>query len=263
MNRAWIRVSVAILVLGTFCAKRLLACSCGTLPRTFDCRDLKPIGPSFVGTVISIENPADERRGSIDQVGLSRYRFRVDENIDGFPVKEVDIYSGRGGGDCSYHFQKGESYFVTPYQRTQTETVVPYRRGAPTGKLMAGICTETQPAASAGALLEELRARKKGSSVVGVLRTKHEPDEDNHRMPDIPVELWGERTTFSAQTDKDGFFRFLGIPTGTYRFAVEVPRNFQLAAEPPGDSPPSITITEQRCYAKDVYSVPMARTDAR
>jgi hypothetical protein len=244
-----VRVLMVILAFLTICATRSLACSCGELPRTFDCRDLKPIGLSFVGTVISIDHPPDERRGA-DQSGLSRYRFRVDENIDGFPMKEVDIYSGRGGGDCSYHFEKGKSYFVTPYQGTQTETVVPYRSGA----LMAGICTETQPASSAGALLEELRARKKGSSVVGVLRTKHELDEDNHRMPGVLVELWGERTTFSAKTDKNGFFRFHGISAGTYRFAAELPPNFQLAEEPPSGSAVSITITDRPCYAKDIYA---------
>jgi hypothetical protein len=232
MANTLVRVLVVLLALSTFGATRSRACSCGVLPRTFDCGELKPIGPSFVGTVISIENPVDERPGA-DQTGLSRYRFRVDENIDGFPVNEVDVYSGRGGGDCSYHFRKGESYFVTPYERILADAVVPYRKGAQTGQLMAGICTETQPAATAGALLEELRARKKGASVVGVLRTKHEPDEDNRRLPGVLVELWGERTTFSAQTDKDGFFRFHEIPAGTYRFAAELPPIFSLPRDRP------------------------------
>src|ERR1700733_454493 len=152
MSRAWIRVSMAVLVVGTCCAERLPACSCGTVHRPSNCADVKPIGLSFVGTVIDIENPPDERRGA-DQSGLSRYRFRVDENISGFDEKEVDVYSGRGGGDCSYHFRTGESYFVTPFKGT-ADLMALY--GAKPGKLMAGICTETQPAASAGALLAEL-----------------------------------------------------------------------------------------------------------
>jgi hypothetical protein len=53
---------------------------------------LKATGSGFVGCVIEIENPADERRVA-DQSGLSRYRFRVDENISGFDEKEVDAYS--------------------------------------------------------------------------------------------------------------------------------------------------------------------------
>jgi hypothetical protein len=77
-------------------------------------------------------------------------------------------------------------------------------------------------------------------------------------MPDVLVELWGERTTFSAQTEKSGLFRFHGIPAGTYRFAAELPPKFQLVDEPPGDSPPSITITDRLCYAKDIYALPTA-----
>jgi len=109
MSRAWIRVSITLFVAGTLCAERSPACSCLMSHRASKCADLKPIGPSFVGTVIDIENPPDERPGA-DQSGLSRYRFRVEENISGFEEKEVDVYSGRGGADCSYHFRMGESY---------------------------------------------------------------------------------------------------------------------------------------------------------
>src|ERR1700733_715402 len=150
MSRAWIRVSMAVLVVGTCCAERLPACSCGTVHRPSNCADVKPIGLSFVGTVIDIENPPDERRGA-DQSGLSRYRFRVDENISGFDEKEVDVYSGRGGGDCSYHFRMGESYFVTPYEAKLKDIY-----GVEPGKFVATLCTKTQSTASAGALLKEL-----------------------------------------------------------------------------------------------------------
>ena len=158
------RVLVVSLTLATFGAHRLLACSCttGSLQIAGHCSDSKPMGPSFVGTVIDIENPPDERRGA-DQTGLSRYRFRVDENIEGFAETEVDVYSGRGGADCSYHFRMGPSYFVTPFKGT-ADLMALY--GAKPGKLMAGICTETQPAANAAALLAKLRARKRGSTVV-------------------------------------------------------------------------------------------------
>lgn len=151
--------SIALFVVGTSCAEHLPACGCGIIPRASNCAALKPIGPSFGGTVIDIENPSDERRGA-DESGLSLYRFRIDEDISGFEEKEVDIYSGRGGADCSYHFRMGESYFVTPFSRN--EFVVPYLMEVPSEKLMVGMCTETQPTASATALLKSLRARKEG-----------------------------------------------------------------------------------------------------
>jgi hypothetical protein len=192
-----------------FCAHRSLACSCvHSSKATGNCADLKATGPSFVGTVIDIENPPDERRFA-DQSALSRYRFRVDENISGFEEKEVDVYSGRGGGDCSYHFRMAQSYLVTPCKGTADEMAF---YGAEPGKLMAGICTETQPVANAVALLAELRARKRGSVVEGVLRTKEQPNDYNHEMPDITVELRGKDTTLSTQTDTGGFTALLVFP---------------------------------------------------
>jgi hypothetical protein len=256
VNRSLGRLFVVILAFGTFCAHRSLACSCADPSKaTGNCADSKATGPSFVGTVIDIENPPDERRFA-DQSGLSRYRFRVDENISGFDEKEVDVYSGRGGGDCSYHFRMGQSYFVTPYKGTAGEMGF---YGAEPGTLMAGICTETQPAASAGALLAELRARKRGSVVEGVLRTKEQPNDYNHKMPDVTVELEGNGTTLSTQTGKNGLYRFARVAPGTYQFAAKLPSDFPRLANAPSDAPPSITITDQACYAKDIYALPAAR----
>ncbi len=249
MGRAWVRVSIALLAAGTFFAERSPACSCGTGPRPSNCADLKPIGPSFVGTVIDIDNPPNERVVA-DQSGLSRYRFRIDENISGFEQKEVDIYSGRGGGDCSYHFRMGESYFVAPYKGTAALMAI---YGAEPGRLMAGICTATQPISSATALLKELRARKRGgATVVGVLRTEPGPDDFNHRIPDATVNLRSANTTLSAQTDMGGVYQFYGVPGAVYQFAVKLPADFQVAADKAAILP-AITIADQPCYAKDIY----------
>jgi hypothetical protein len=250
MNRAWIRVLIAVLVVGTFCAERSPACSCFTVPRPPNCADLKSIGPSFVGTVIDIENPPDERRGA-GQSGLSRYRFRIDENISGFEEKEVDIYSGRGGGDCSYHFAFGKSYFVAPYKGTAALMAM---YGAEPGKLIATICTATQPTSSATVLLEELRARKRGgATVVGVLKTEPGPNDYNHLIPDATVELRTGNTTLSTQTDKGGVYQFYGVLAGTYQFAVKLPIEFQVATDKAAVLP-TITIADQACYARDIYA---------
>jgi hypothetical protein len=207
MGRAWIRVSIALLAAGTFFAERSPACSCATAPRPSNCADLKPIGPSFVGTVIEIENPPNERDVA-DQSGLSRYRFRINENISGFEEKEVDISSGRGGGDCSYHFRMGESYFVAPYKGTAALRAI---YGAEPGRLMAGICTATQPISSATTKGTK-SSRRGGTKVVGVLRTEPGPDDFNHRIPDATVELRSANTTLPAQTDIGGVYQFFGVP---------------------------------------------------
>jgi hypothetical protein len=251
------RVLVVILTFATFCAHRSLGCFCLSRPNTpGHCGELKATGPSFVGTVVDIENPADEGLTS-NQSGLSRYRFRVDENISGFEEKEVDVYSGRGGADCSYHFRFGQSYFVTPYKVTSPSGG---DYGAKQGQLTASVCSETQPATSASALLAELRARKRGSVVEGVLRTKEQPNDYNHEMPDVTVELRGKDITLSTQTDRDGMYRFTGIPSGTYQLAAKLPPAFPRLANTPSDALPAITISDQSCYAKDIYALPAARS---
>ena len=130
--------------------------------------------------------------------------------------------------------------------------------GAEPGKLMAGICTETQPVASAGALLAELRARKRGSIVEGVLRTKHQPHEYNEEMANVTVELRGAGSTLSTQTDINGVFRFTGIPSGTFQLAARLPPEFPKLANTPSDTLPSITVTDQACYTKNIYALPNA-----
>ena len=255
MNRAWVRLVVAMFLFAICCAQRAQACSCSVaMPGT--CGDIKALGPSFVGTVVDIENPPDERRGA-DQSGLSRYRFRIDENISGFEEKEVDIYSGRGGGDCSYHFEVGTSYLVTPSSDHQT------------GKLMAYICGATQPTSSAAALIEELRARRDSKtfpSIEGALQTRQQPHDStfyayyNRPLPDIPVELRSENHTYSTQTDKNGIYRFDGIPPGIYHFAAKLPPNFVLEETSPTDPLPSISLAAtEPCYKKDLHALPTAR----
>jgi hypothetical protein len=238
------RILILILALATFGAQRSIGYVCGGRPnRPGNCGDLKATGPSFVGTVIDIENPPDQPPL---EYGQARYRFRIDENISGFDGKEVDVYSGRGGGggDCSYHFKKGESYLVTPY------------RDAKTTRYSVTICGGTQSTATAGALLAELRARKRGSVIEGVLYTKEPPYDYNYTKPDVTVELRGQNFALTAQTDSHGAYRFTGIPAGTYHLAAKLPPDFpRLANDPTGD-PPSIAISEQSCYVKNLYALP-------
>ena len=227
------RALAVTLTFATLCAHRSFACSClsGGVPQiAAHCSDSNPIGPSFVGTVIDIENPPNEQRLA-DQGGVSRYRFRVDENINGFEDKEIDVYSGRGRADCSFHFRMGESYFVTPYKATAYLTA---HYGTKPGAWMAGICSQTQPAASAAALLADFKARKRGSTVEGIVRTKQPPSEYDHGMPNITVELRGKDSTLSTQTDLDGVYRFTGIPPGEYQFAVKLPPDFPRLADHAG-----------------------------
>jgi hypothetical protein len=211
----------------------------------------------FVGTVVDIENPPDERRGA-DQSGSARYKFRVDENIHGMAAKEVDVFSGRGGADCSYHFQLGEKYFVNP--------------GGTIDHLLATVCSDTQPAAGAEPLLTELRARRDGklyASVYGVLRKTQQPyswtyaDEYDRPLPGTTVELKSADRTLTSQTDRNGVFRFYGVPAGTYRFDAALPANLELAETILSDSQPPIIVPEDACYEQNLDALPTSRIRGR
>lgn len=258
MRFGWTRALIVILVMGTFGARHSFACLCAAGPGTSNCKDLKAVVPSFVGTVIDIQDPPDDRAGA-DESGLSRYRFRIEENISGFEQKEVDIYSGRGDSDCSYHFQMGETYFVAPAMGVWPPGV--NSNGGPNGKLMAWMCGLTQHVASASALPEELRPHKTGATVVGVLRTEPGSDDYNHRIPNATLQLRSGSATLSAQTDMGGVYRFDEVPAGEYRFAVKLPPEFQVAADSKAVLP-SITIGDQPCYQKDIYMLSTAQIGA-
>jgi hypothetical protein len=231
-------------------------CSCSqAAPGT--CPDIKKSGILFVGTVTDVENPADERRGA-DQSGLSRYRFRVDENINGVDLKEIDVYSGRGGADCSVHFQPGETYLVSPYENN--------------GRLFATICSATQNIEDAGPLLVELRARrdrKAFASIYGTLRKTQQPylstrsDDFDSPLAAIAVELQGGGHTFSTQTDDDGIYRFYGIPAGTYQLEANLPANLELAQTILSEPLPPTVLPENACYQKDLDALPAGRIRGR
>jgi hypothetical protein len=211
----------------------------------------------FVGTVTNIENAPDERRGA-DQSGTARYHFQVEENINGVNVKEMEVYSGRGGGDCSYHFQLGQKYFVDPYEEN--------------GQFFAVICSETQPAADAIALLSELRARRDGkqhASLFGVLRKTQQPyasvmSADYDRpLSGITVELRGSDRKFSSQTDANGVYRLYGLPADTYHFTAILPAELELGQTILSEPQPPITIPENACYQQDLEALPLGRIRGR
>jgi hypothetical protein len=78
-------------------------------------------------------------------------------------------------------------------------------------------------------------------------------------MPDVTVELRGNDITLSTQTDTHGVYRFVGIPAGTYQLAAKLPPDFPRLANMLSDTPPSITISDQACYPKDIFALPAAQ----
>jgi hypothetical protein len=249
-------LGMVVMVLLSVLAPVSWGCSCSQLGPS-KCPSLKEGGPVFVGTVTDIENPPDERRGA-DQSGTARYRFRLDENINGVAAKEVDVYSGRGGGDCSYHFQLGHTYLVNPWPNK--------------GRLTAGACSETQPIETAGALLSELRARRDGkryASIYGLLERTQQPyastsyEGFDHPLPDVRVQLIGGGKRLSTKTNSAGIYRFYDVPSGTYRFSVDLASNLELTQSILSEPIPPLELPAGACYQRDLEALPTGRIRGR
>jgi hypothetical protein len=101
------------------------ACLCGEPPPPIEA--YKSAAAVFIGTVVSGRLEGDSGR---------RYEFRVEESLKGKLTDNLEIFTGRGGGDCGYNFEIGKKYLV--YAGSSQE------------KLGTSICTRTKPYDFAG-----------------------------------------------------------------------------------------------------------------
>jgi hypothetical protein len=210
--------SVLVLAITTVLPGLAHACSCYLIgPRP--CQLQKDAGTVFVGKVISIENPPPESGTNADESGLARYHFSVDEAFKGVNATEIDVYSGRGGGDCSYHFKEGEIYIV--YSSVNKDQ-----------SLQVSSCSDTRPAKDAAALLQQLRNARDGlpvASLFGTVRRVQSkspgavvPGYDGP-VPNIVVRLMSANgRAFVAQTDEMGRYAFHNLAPGMYGFTADI-----------------------------------------
>jgi len=228
------------------------------------CGEFSPTSVVFVGTVESIENPPPDfdqaaqsnvEKRTIDQGGYSRYHFRIDEKVSGTQTAGIDVFSGRGGGDCSYHFQKGEQYLVFPYEGND-------------GKLMATICSETRSVKFAQARLAMLRAMRDHQSVAslyGSMRSMQQPygsvSDDYYGKPIAATRmiLRSDKDTLEAKTDANGNYAFFDVPAGKYQVEADLPQHFEIAQTTLSGPVPPIDLPQNACYEYDVEVLPTGR----
>jgi hypothetical protein len=210
------------------------ACSCTTTGEPGACGKLAPTEVVFVGTVLSIENPPYEVSTENPGVQESRYRFRIDEMISGLgEEQEIDIYSGRGGGDCSYHFVKNQKYLVFPNRNKD--------------RLVVTICSRTRHFNFAQAILPQLRAMRDGNpvaSVYGLLQIGQQPylsvtdDVPPQPLRNTRIELRDGDRVFATDTDSEGAFFIYSISPGVYSPWAKLPPNTEFALQMSNRTPP-------------------------
>jgi hypothetical protein len=78
----------------------------------------------------------DPRTQMVAMVDGIHAQFEVIEIWKGVSGRDVDLWTGRGGGDCGFDFHPAEAYLV-------------FARRTPNGRLVTGDCTNTMPLADA------------------------------------------------------------------------------------------------------------------
>jgi len=106
-------------------------------------------------SVETIEVPSHRNREGLnygyEERTLRRFEFEVEEGFLGVGPGRVAIYTGRGGGDCGYHFQVGQGYVVYASRMRGSD------------HLSTGICSRTAPLEEAEDDLTYGRLRARGA----------------------------------------------------------------------------------------------------
>lgn len=199
------------------------ACSCSSVSE-LPCQAAWTATAVFTGTVIDIAEPVPAQPEPVGRNSTARVfkssaerplpspkrvvRMQIREVLTGVNAdqREIEIVTGRGGGDCGYSFQPGADYVIYAYKNSE-------------GRLETGICSRTRPLTEAAQDVTYLRtiAQLPATADIRVFVVDNGKSQAG-RMP-----MQGVRTTISgpdglrdALTDSAGRVTFAGLQPGEY-----------------------------------------------
>lgn len=246
MRAKYVLMGLSFFVLLLF-SGRALACSCmGPGP---PCQAFGGAAAVFVGTAtdVTTRQTKSGKSGTRDEVDWTPnvYKFTVVQSFLGVEGTEVEVATGRGGGDCGYGFRRGETYLVYAY-------------GGVEGKLLTtGICTRTKPVASAAEDLEFLRgipARGAGVTIsVAVKRYLQNVKAGDSKLvgglADAPLVVEGGGERRELKTDAEGRLQLTGLKAGKYKIKLLLPEELTTYK-----AEEEVTVSDRGC-ASVFYSV--------
>jgi hypothetical protein len=175
--------------------------------------------PVFLGTVLAVTDLP--RAGDHAFLTSRKARIQVDESFGGLPpdVREVDVLTGAGGGDCGIPFRAGDVYLI--------DAIV-----GDDGLIHAGICSSTRRIDAAGIALRVLRQRRAGQQVPSLVGriAQHDRNFDGilgmhapRPLPNAVVRVTADGRMYETLPDADGLYEFHDLPSGRYEFAPDLP----------------------------------------
>jgi hypothetical protein len=215
--------AVALFVCALAFAPEAAACSCLGPPPP--CEAFKETPAVFVAKVTEITTETVKDEGSdAKPYQVSHARLSVVQSFKGVAEKEVWMWQGTGGGDCSFVFEKGETYLLYASYDAEAKR---YRTNT---------CTRSRPVAYAADDLDYLRGPRDDGGATRLSGTLVRLDySDGHDQPPgllegvkvVAEDSQGRRS--EASTDAGGFYKFKGLPAGRYKVRPELPSHLSLA----------------------------------
>lgn len=222
------------------------ACTCaGNHP---PCESYGTASAVFVGTVTAErmnKQPKQDERTEIDWIPRA-VKFSVEQAYSGVTGTEVEVFTGRGGGDCGYGFKIGQRYLVYAYRSED--------------KLTTSICTRTRLFSNATedlAFLGTLSSARPGVTIYGSI-SRDDGRKDEPLSSEILITIEGESQRKEVRPDAEGRFRVSGLPPGKYKVTLHLPD-----ALTTWKSEGEITVSDRGCGAVGWYISDNGRVNGR
>jgi hypothetical protein len=186
------------------------ACDCGPRPA---CGGNRSDSRYFVGVPISVKIV----KGDPGEFGpIAIYRIRVTEPLSSNlpPTDIVEVRTGTGGADCSWHFQLNETYFIEAYSSLN-------------GHLSTSLCRWTGLLADSEMYVRPLRDIRDHRRPASLLVYVSEMKVFGWKTDPIPQVAVTARSSsgafFRAASDERGIATFGALPPGNYDLSPALP----------------------------------------
>lgn len=242
-------LGIVIVVLLASPAANACTCAGNSLP----CESFGTASAVFAGTVIGerlSERPKQTDRNDRNEVEIDwaprAVKFSVEQAYSGVTGTEIEVFTGRGGGDCGVGFQTGQRYLVYAYRYKD--------------KLTTSICTRTRPFSQATedlAFLGTLSSARPGVTIYGGI-SRAEGQKDEPLSPDILITIEGESQRKEIRPDAEGRYRVSGLPPGKYKVTLHLPDALTTYK-----NDEEITVIDRGCAAVGWYVSDNGRVNGR
>lgn len=240
-------VVAGILALLTFVSPAAHACTCGGTGGP--CESYGTAAAVFVGTAVNSYDIKLKESDPREAAWTPRaFKFSVEQSYLGVDGTEIEVSTGRGGGDCGYDFKIGQRYLV--YAQL-------YKN-----RLFTSICTRTRSFASANedlAFLGNLSSTPPGATIHGqILRDRWQKSDSPAIGSDAVVLIEGDSVRRQVRPDAQGNYRVSGLPPGKFKVTLQLPETLTTH-----QAEREVTVADRGCAAAVYYITDNGRVSGK